>query len=465
MKRRWKVLIGAAVALAVLLALNTFATDRETKDAEVTIEGAEILDLEGGQLQVLDTGPPAAGEGAAAVPPVVLLHCYTCSINWWDGVITRLATERRVVAIDLLGHGGSDKPRSGYSMENQASLVAQVMNQLGVEGAVVVGHSLGGSVATALAEQSSELVDRLVIIGSAPDDSFGELGFLAKLAMTPVLGQALWRVTPDFAIRDGLGEAFAPGYDVPDEFVDDFRRMTFTSYDDSPAEVDDFTGAKPLDQRIAESFVPLLVIFGEEDQIWDAEAAVEAYRQGVPGARTELIPGVGHSPNVEVPERTAELILGFAKPVPVAEIPEPPGEGPGGETVERKAGLRGTLVVRPPVVAPGDTLSVSVRNSGEVKMFYGLLNRIERRAGERWVDATKAVFGTPSPPVRNVILGAAPGKTAGPRYKAVTDEFRLPGDLRPGTYRVVKLVSGPSRGEKPGPSLRLEARFTVGAGP
>ena len=57
------------------------------------------------------------------------------------------------------------------------------------------------------------------------------------------------------------------------------------------------------------------MIFGAEDQIYDAQAAIARYRQ-VPGAQTHLIPGAGHSPNVEKPDLVAPLILAFAKPPP-----------------------------------------------------------------------------------------------------------------------------------------------------
>ena len=310
MRRGWKILIGLAAGLAVLLVLNTIALDRETKSAEVTVDGATVLNFAGGDLQVLDTG---AGAPVRGRPPIVLLHCFTCSINWWDDLIPLLRSGHRVIAIDLLGHGGSEKPRTGYSMENQAQIIAQALNQLGVEGATVVGHSLGATVATALAEQSSELVDRLVIVDQAPGRGYGSFDLLTSATFVPVLGEALWRTKVDFTIRDGLEQAFAPGFDVPDQFVDDVKRMTYTAYDHSGAEAGDYTDQEPLDERIRAAYVPLLVIFGADDQIYDARESLSAYAD-VPGARTEQIAGAGHSPNVERPEETAKLILDFAGP-------------------------------------------------------------------------------------------------------------------------------------------------------
>jgi pimeloyl-ACP methyl ester carboxylesterase len=65
--------------------------------------------------------------------------------------------------------------------------------------------------------------------------------------------------------------------------------------------------------RITQANVELLAIFGSEDQLYDDPAAALADYENVPGAQTELIKGAGHSPNVETPEKTAELILGFAE--------------------------------------------------------------------------------------------------------------------------------------------------------
>jgi pimeloyl-ACP methyl ester carboxylesterase len=307
MRRGWKILIGVVALIAVLLALNTLSVDNETKAAGVTEPGGRILDLPGGELEVVEHGPRSRS-------PIVLIHCFSCAINWWDGMMPRLDRAHRVIAVDLLGHGGSEKPTSGYTIPHQADLVAEALDRLGVRNAVVAGHSLGGSVAVGLAERSPQLVKKVMIIDTPPDHSGSSLGLIAKLGFEPVIGEFFWRVKPDFAVKKGLKVAFAPGFDVPDEFVEDVNRMTYSSYHDSPEGSDDYTQEEPLDQRMKESGKPLLVIMGAEEQIIDnpAERLAE-YRQTVPGARTKLIAGAGHSPNVEKPAETAALLLGFAK--------------------------------------------------------------------------------------------------------------------------------------------------------
>ncbi len=325
MRRGWKILLGVLAVLAVLLALNTIAVDNETKSAEVTVDGGEILELSGGDVQVWEDGPTKGGSGD---PPIVLIHCYSCSLHWWDRMVPLLSEQHRVIRVDLLGHGGSEKPQSGYSMEEQGALVAEALNQLAVEGAVVVGHSLGTTVATALAEESSELVDRVVNIDQAPDASFADFSFLVELAYVPVLGQLMNRGTPDFVIKDGFKQAFAPEYDIdrgfenPDQVVDDLHDMTYTSFDETANAEEDYSDEIPLDQRLARSAVPLLVIFGDEDQIYDADEAIAAF-EDVPGVETALVEGAGHSPNVEDPDETARLILKFAGQSGRVRAPQP----------------------------------------------------------------------------------------------------------------------------------------------
>ncbi len=315
---RWlKITLGIVGGLIVLLLLNALVVSNETKAAHVRDEGARLVDTSSGTLQVLDQGDPQGS-------PIVLLHCATCSMDWWDNLAPLLEQDHRVIRIDLLGMGGSDKPGSGYSMDDQASAVAEALAKLHVVGATVVGHSLGGSVAVAVAEQSPQLASRIVIVDQSPDDGFEHESLGEHLSMWPVIGQAVARlvqVAPASMVRGEYDQAFAPGYNIssgfdnPDQPVDDLRAMTYTSLKETVDAEQDYVDESPLDKRLEALHVPLLVIFGAEDQIYDPQAAIARYRQ-VPGAQTHLIPGAGHSPNVEKPNLVAPLILAFSEPPP-----------------------------------------------------------------------------------------------------------------------------------------------------
>jgi pimeloyl-ACP methyl ester carboxylesterase len=313
LRRTGRVALIVLGVLVLVLVLNALALSHQTKDAEVNIDGGRIVETSIGGLQVLDEGDPTG-------PPIVLIHCYTCSLHWWDRLAPGLTGAHRVIRIDLLGHGGSDKPRAGYGIEDQARGVAEALAELGVSEAIVVGHALGGTVAVALATQSPDLVSGIVEIAQAPDTSYGGLGFAAKLGWVPVIGQAMDRlghIVPASMLADQYGDVFAPGFDLaqgfdnPDQPVVDLRAMTYTSYNDAASAEEDYTDEEALTDRLAALHLPVLGMFGAEDQIYDAQRSLHAFKS-VPGARTVLIQGAGHSPNVEKPDEVARLILGFA---------------------------------------------------------------------------------------------------------------------------------------------------------
>lgn len=314
---RWlKIALGVIAALVVLLLINAIVVSNATKDAYVRDTGGRLVETSNGTLQVLEEGNPQG-------TPIVLLHCDTCSMNWWQRIAPLLGRDHRVILVDLLGMGGSDKPGGGYAIDDQAAAVAEALAKLHVVGATVVGHSLGGSVATALAQQSPQLASRIVIIDQSAEDGFGSEGLSLKMTRWPVIGQGIARlvqIVPKSLIRDQYEQAFAPGFDIssgfenPEQPVDDLRAMTYTAYKDTVDAEQDFVGQEPLDQRLAAAHVPTMVIFGAEDQIYDAQEALARYRANVPGIQTRLIPGAGHSPNVERPNLVAPLILSWAAP-------------------------------------------------------------------------------------------------------------------------------------------------------
>jgi pimeloyl-ACP methyl ester carboxylesterase len=297
-------LIGLGVVV-VLLAVNTIATDRETKPAEKR-PGGKIVQLAGGDLHYKD-------EGDRGDRVVVLLHGFSASQRWWDRVAPDLVRRGlRVIRFDLLGHGGSEKPRDGYAPDEQARRVGDALDKIGVRRATVVGHSMGGTVASALVQERSKLVRRVAVIGTSPRDGFAELPFTGRLATWPVVGELARRFAPDQVIRAGLDSAFADGVDVPDAFVDDLDGMTFSAYDKSTTLANEFNEDQPNSKRVRRSGKPLLVIFGTKDEIVDPKAA-DAWAKDVPRARVVKLRGVGHSPLWERSREVVKELLDFVR--------------------------------------------------------------------------------------------------------------------------------------------------------
>src|ERR1700704_2965112 len=179
-KLRW-VLAGVLLVLVVALGVNALVVSAETKPAHADI--GRLVTLPGGdQLQVRQDGPPGA-------PTIVLLHGFAGSLHWWQNDVPLLDAHYHVVRFDLLGHGGSSKPSGGYSMEHQAQLVDEALHQLGGQRALIVGHSMGCLVATALATRDRPLAAGVALVDSPPTTSAGKLPFTARVGFVPVLGQ------------------------------------------------------------------------------------------------------------------------------------------------------------------------------------------------------------------------------------------------------------------------------------
>ncbi|MEV4127595.1 alpha/beta hydrolase [Nocardia sp. NPDC049707] len=303
-KRRRHRSVAAAIvgAIVVLLLGNSAVTAHQSAAAT----GESTLTVDGQNIHVSQDGPDDA-------PALVLIHGLAASTHWWDWLVPLLTDSYHVIRLDLLGHGSSAKPvGNGYSIPQQGNRVAAVLEQLGIQHAIVVGHSTGGSVATSLAEQRPDLVTALAFIGTGPslaDDTSDSP--VSRLLTTPVVGEALWRLRTDDLLRQAASSAFATDeFPIPQQFVDDVRGMTYHAFTATTAGAIDYLNQRALPDRLTALGKPLLVIFGEQDRRWRYSTSTAAYRT-VPGATVVTMPGIGHSPQVEDPTRTAETLLSF----------------------------------------------------------------------------------------------------------------------------------------------------------
>ncbi|MFI9604604.1 alpha/beta fold hydrolase [Streptomyces sp. NPDC052043] len=258
---------------------------------------SSTLSLDDCDLHVCQDGPRAA-------PALLLIHGSASSARSWDRMVPLLTGSHRVIRIDLLGHGRSAKPADrSYAVPDQARRAGEALDRLGVEHAVVVGHSSGGVVATALAELRPEVVTALALVNTGP----GLDAFIAP--ESAATGPAQWPPS-DEQLRRFASTAFSrAGYQFPEELLDDVRGMTSHTFTTTMRATRSYLEQRALPERLAVLGKPLLVLFGEDDRRWRSSSASE-YR-AVPGARIELLPGLGHTPLLEDPPRTAAPLLAF----------------------------------------------------------------------------------------------------------------------------------------------------------
>ena len=249
-------------------------------------------------------------EGRAGAPGVLLIHGTGASMAWWDPVVAPLAGAFRVIRVDLLGHGRSSSPPGGYDMPAQAGRVGTVLDRLGAGRVTVIGHSTGGSVATALAEKRPGLVAALALIDSGPSpDAYVDQGLLSRLLLAPLPGRLLWALRTEATVRKAMSSAFTRPVGIPDAIIEATRGMTHRALAATARGSVNYLVQRSLPARLTALGLPVLVIFGADDKRYRSWSA-EAYRD-VPGACVESLPGVGHTPMIEDPDTTSKLLLDF----------------------------------------------------------------------------------------------------------------------------------------------------------
>jgi pimeloyl-ACP methyl ester carboxylesterase len=266
---------------------------------------------------------------AGSGPVVVLLHGITSDSSTWSRVMPYLARSFTVLAPDLIGHGGSDKPRGDYSLGAHASSVRDLLLSLGHDRATFVGHSLGGGIAMQLAYQFPELCERLALVDS------GGLGrevspllraaalpgseyVLPLLAATRLLDAG--RLTAGILSRLGL----RPATDV----VEMARgHATLSDADARAAFVHTLRAVvEPGGQRVDASnrlylarHLPFLLVWGERDTIIPI-AHAHAAREQVPDSRLEVFSRSGHFPQLDEPERFLHVLSDFIEETEPADL-------------------------------------------------------------------------------------------------------------------------------------------------
>ena len=242
----------------------------------------------------------------------MLLHGLGESGRCWDRVAPLLSDRFRLVRIDLPGFGESGGGGRGMTIDDHAAAVEEALGSLGVDRAAVAGHSLGGAVGVALAERSPALVERLVLVNSPPtyESRLTTRKGPERMLRLPVVGPVLWRAANEERMRQGLASAFAPGFEVPDVFVEDMRATTWSAFAGATSALDDYLAERNLGERVALLSVPVTVVFGEQDQRVAPES-MSVY-DGADNATVVRIPEAGHTPVWETPERTAALIAADA---------------------------------------------------------------------------------------------------------------------------------------------------------
>ncbi|ANW66937.1 hydrolase [Mycolicibacterium murale] len=272
------------------------------------------LELHGDRVAYRDVGPDTGSPET-----LLLIHGMAGSSATWRSVIPQLSEHYRVIAPDLLGHGESAKPRGDYSLGAFAVWLRDLLDELGVMRATVVGQSLGGGVAMQFGYQHRDRCERLVLIGSGglgPD-----LNWMLRLLSAPGAEFVLPAVAPPpvlsvgNSIRSFLSSAgiHSPrGSELWSAYSSLSDRETRSAFLRTLRSVVDHRGqaVSALNRLHLTAQVPTLLIWGDDDRIIPV-AHGRAAHEALPGSRLEVLPGVGHFPHVEAPWEVTQILRDF----------------------------------------------------------------------------------------------------------------------------------------------------------
>jgi pimeloyl-ACP methyl ester carboxylesterase len=293
------VTVGALAVSAMVNRARASKAERENPPigAFIEVDGVRLHYVERGQGQ-----------------PLVLLHGNGSMIQDFDssGLIDMAAEKYRVIVFDRPGFGHSDRPRSTiWTPDAQAALIQAALRQIGVERAIVLGHSWGASVAVALAVNYEAMVQALVLasgyyfptvradVVAFSGPAIPVVGDVLRHTVSPILGRAIWPLL--------MRKIFGPA-DVPAKFGAFPSEMALRPSQIRASAAESalmIPAAVAARASYGELKMPVVIVAGEQDRLIDIDDQSARLHEEIPGSTLHRVPGAGHM----VHQTATELVL------------------------------------------------------------------------------------------------------------------------------------------------------------
>jgi pimeloyl-ACP methyl ester carboxylesterase len=262
---------------------------------------ASRIIVDGNAIHHVDVGPR---DGEA----ILLIHGLTATHRYWTQNITHLAQRRRVLALDLPGFGGSDKPDVSYSTRYFVRTVAAFLAERGVERVTLVGNSMGGQIAMAFSLEHPRRVDKLVLVDPAGVTAL-PLWLMRVgvwMAGTAAAGPRRLPRVPAPLVEALFRVVFPTRADLQARYARSYRRAIAS--DEYPLHLRAAVRAargvlrSPMQRRAREIAAPTLIVWGQKDWLLPVSAA-HGLRRAIPRSRLLVYAESGHCPMVDQAER------------------------------------------------------------------------------------------------------------------------------------------------------------------
>jgi pimeloyl-ACP methyl ester carboxylesterase len=269
----------------------------------------EFVDVAGARLYYYAAGSRGAGE------PIILLHGFPTSGHLWSDVVPLLPSGHRVVVLDLLGYGRSDRPQSRpVGIRAHADRLVELFDVLGINYACVVGHDVGGGIAQTLAVRHPQRVSRLCLIDSVAFAEWPTRDVKLARAMLPLTRHlpATWLLS---ILRTDLLRGYVD-HELGARAVERYVRP-FSSAEGRDAFMEhllalDSAETQSLAPRLKDIVSPTAVVWGQHDPFLSV-ALGRRLHEAIPGSTFDVLPNVRHFTPEEASGKIAEILAALLK--------------------------------------------------------------------------------------------------------------------------------------------------------
>lgn len=237
---------------------------------------------------------------------VVLVHGLGASAERWAGVIPCLGKKYRVIAPDLIGYGGSDKPSVDYTPEFFTKFIFDFLDALGISKTSMVGSSLGGQIVAECAITQNKIVQKIVLVSPS--------GIMKS--STPTLDS--YTMAALYPNRDGAKTAFqmmtGSDKEIDPQIIESFvermsqpnAKMAFMST------VLGLKNSPVITEKLSKISVTTLLIWGRHDSMIPIKYSKD-FVSSIKNCKYVVMENCGHTPHVEDPEKFSDIVLEFLK--------------------------------------------------------------------------------------------------------------------------------------------------------
>lgn len=266
---------------------------------------SRFISIDSRQYHYLDSGEDG-------LPTILFIHGFTADADNWTRMAINLKGDYRLVAIDLLGHGQSDKPMdANYLVSTQATNVAQFIDALDLDNVHLIGNSMGGHIAAMIAARHPQHIASVTLLNNAgiispiksdawkaieagktnplvirtPEDTERFLDYVME--QKPFMTNSLKRYFAERAIANEKLYETIFGFLIPDNFED-------------------------LTLELHKIKVPVNIIWGKQDRVLHV-SSIDVMKPLLEGETVTILEDTGHGPMVERPNKTAALLDDFIR--------------------------------------------------------------------------------------------------------------------------------------------------------